>query len=59
MYLGAELGFHSLEVLAGGCSTRRKHSQVLVSSFLGVQHPAAAQGPGSSRDLDLQHLSHW
>lgn len=59
MYLGAELGFHSLEVLAGGCSARRQHSQVLVSSFLGVQHPGAAQGPGRSGDLDLHHLSHW
>lgn len=59
MYLGAELGFHNLEVLAGRCSARQKHSQVLVSSFLGVQQPGAAQGPGSSRDLDLHHLSHW
>ena len=59
VYLEAELGSRSLEVLAGGCFARQKHSQVLVASFLGAQHPPDAQGPGSSRDLDLHHLSHW
>lgn len=54
---GAELGPHSLEVLAGGCFARQKHDTRSFQWCLSCT--LTAQNPGSSGDLDLHHFSHW